>query len=263
MNKTRNHSDETIDAFHRGKFYLVQPRLRGHRSGMDAMLLAGLVPNNFKGKVVDLGAGAGAAGLAVASRCLEVHVTLVERSAFMASYAQKTLMLKQNEKLAKRVCLVEADVTCKGRARLEAGLADHAFDFAIMNPPFNNPADRKTPDEQKFEAHVMPEAMFDDWLRSTAAIVKPGGYLGLIARPQSLNDILHALKGRFGNICIIPLHARVATAAIRILFYAKRGSKAALSLLPPLVMHEDNGHAFSPRMDAINNGHISLWELLK
>ncbi|WP_375669458.1 methyltransferase, partial [Bartonella sp. MR168JLCBS] len=90
MNKTRNHSDETIDAFHRGKFYLVQPRLCGHRSGMDAMLLAGLVPNNFKGKVVDLGAGAGAAGLAVASRCLEVNVTLVERSAFMASYAQIT-----------------------------------------------------------------------------------------------------------------------------------------------------------------------------
>ncbi|WP_345113444.1 tRNA1(Val) (adenine(37)-N6)-methyltransferase [Bartonella jaculi] len=263
MNKTTNHSDETIDAFHRGRFYLVQPRSRGHRSGMDAMLLASLVPNNFKGKVVDLGAGAGAAGLAVASRCSEVHVTLVERSAFMASYAQKTLMLKQNEKLSERICLLETDVTLKGKARLEAGLTNNTFDFAIMNPPFNNPADRRTPDKQKFEAHVMPEAMFDHWLRSAAAIVKPGGYLGLIARPQSLNDILHALKGRFGNICIIPLHARTATAAIRVLFYAKRGSRAALSVLPPLVMHEGDSHAFSPPIDAINNGCISLWEFLK
>ncbi|WP_336287964.1 MULTISPECIES: tRNA1(Val) (adenine(37)-N6)-methyltransferase [unclassified Bartonella] len=261
MNKTTNHSDETVDGFHRGKFYLVQPRSRGHRSGMDAMLLAGLVPNNFKGKVVDLGAGAGAAGLAVASRCLEAHVTLVERSAFMVSYAQKTLMLKQNEKLADRICLLKADVTCRGKARLEAGLADNSFDFAIMNPPFNNPEDRKTPDEQRFEAHVMPEAMFDNWFRSAAAIVKPSGYLGLIARPQSLTDILRALEGRFGNICIIPIHARVVTAAIRVLFYAKRGSRAALSVLPPLVIHEGDGHAFSPRIDAINNGRISLWEL--
>ncbi|WP_317992893.1 tRNA1(Val) (adenine(37)-N6)-methyltransferase [Bartonella gliris] len=261
MNKITNHSDETIDAFHRGKFYLVQPRLHGHRSGMDAMLLASLVPNDFKGKVVDLGAGAGAAGLAVASRCLEVHVTLVERSAFMASYAQKTLLLKQNEKLADRICLLEADITLKGKARLKAGLADNTFDFAIMNPPFNNPADRKTPDEQKSEAHVMPEAMFESWLRSAAAIVKPGGYLGLIARPQSLSDILFALEGRFGNIHIIPIHARAATVAIRVLFYAKRGSRAALSVLPPLVVHEGNGHAFSSRIDAINNGRISLWEL--
>lgn len=91
MNDITNQSDDTIDSFHHGKFYLVQPRKYGHRSGMDAMLLASLVPNDLKGKVVDLGAGAGAAGLAVASRCLEVHVTLVERSAFMASYAQKRL----------------------------------------------------------------------------------------------------------------------------------------------------------------------------
>ncbi|OPB35303.1 tRNA1(Val) (adenine(37)-N6)-methyltransferase [Bartonella taylorii] len=263
MDEITNQNDETIDSFHRGKFYLVQPRKYGHRSGMDAMLLASLVPKNLKGKVVDLGAGAGAAGLAVASRCLKVHVTLVERSAFMASYAQKTLMLKQNEKLAERIFLLEADVTLKGKSRLKAGLVDNSFDFAIMNPPFNSPADRKTPDKQKSEAHVMPEAMFDNWLRSAAAIVKPGGYLGLIARPQSLNDILHALEGRFGSICIIPVHARATTAAIRLLFYAKRGSRAALSILPALVIHEGEGHAFSSRIDAINNGRISLWELFK
>ncbi|WP_336276369.1 tRNA1(Val) (adenine(37)-N6)-methyltransferase [Bartonella sp. CB178] len=261
MNNKTNHSDETVDGFHRGRFYLVQPRLRGHRSGMDAMLLAGLVPSDFKGRVVDLGAGAGAAGLAVASRCSEVSITLVERSDFMAYYAQKTLMLKQNEKFVDRVCLLKADVTFRGKNRLESGLLDNTFDFAIMNPPFNSSADRKTPDKQKFEAHVMPDAMFDNWLRSAAAIVKPGGYLGLIARPRSLTDILHALKGRFGNVCIIPVHARSETAAIRILLYAKRGSRAASSLLPPLIMHENNSQTFSPRIDAVNNGRISLWEL--
>ncbi|MBB5073500.1 tRNA1(Val) A37 N6-methylase TrmN6 [Bartonella callosciuri] len=263
MDEITNQSDETIDSFHRGKFYLVQPRKYGHRSGMDAMLLASLVPNDLKGKVVDLGAGAGAAGLAVASRCLKVYVTLVERSAFMASYAQKTLMLKQNEKLAERICLLRADVTFKGKERLKAGLEDNSFDFAIMNPPFNNPADCRTPDKQKSEAHVMSEDMFENWLRSAAAIVKPGGYLGLIARPQSLTNILNALEGRFGGICIIPVHARATTAAMRILFYAKRGSRAALSVLPALIMHNEEDQAFSPQIDAINNGRISLWEFFK
>ncbi|MVA79501.1 methyltransferase, partial [Agrobacterium vitis] len=35
--------NETVDAFHRGGFFLVQPKGRGHRAGMDAMLLAALV----------------------------------------------------------------------------------------------------------------------------------------------------------------------------------------------------------------------------
>ncbi|MCZ2328456.1 methyltransferase [Bartonella sp. F2] len=263
MNRAVEYNDETIDGFHRGKFYLVQPRSCGHRSGIDAMLLAGLIPTHFKGKVVDLGAGAGAAGLAVASRCFETHVTLVERSSFMIHYAKKTLMLKQNRKLAHRICLLEADITLKGRARIEAGLMDNSFDFAIMNPPFNSPKDRKTSDKQKIEAHVMSESMFDSWLRSAAAIVKPGGYLGLIARPRSLTRILCSLEGRFGNICIIPIHSRAKAAAIRVLFHAKRGSKAALSVCPALTIHDGDGHAFSPQIDAINNGRISLWEIFK
>ncbi|RWH47878.1 MAG: methyltransferase, partial [Mesorhizobium sp.] len=34
----------TVDAFHRGRFWLVQPR-QGHRAGMDAMMLAAAVPS--------------------------------------------------------------------------------------------------------------------------------------------------------------------------------------------------------------------------
>ena len=55
---------ETIDAFHRGAFHLVQPKGRGHRAGMDAMMLASLVDAEGPVRVADLGAGAGAAGLA-------------------------------------------------------------------------------------------------------------------------------------------------------------------------------------------------------
>ncbi len=67
---------ETIDAFHRGLFHVVQPKGRGHRSGMDAMLLAALVADERPIRVADLGAGAGAAGLAVASRLPKAEIVL-------------------------------------------------------------------------------------------------------------------------------------------------------------------------------------------
>ncbi|KAB2713726.1 tRNA1(Val) A37 N6-methylase TrmN6 [Ochrobactrum intermedium] len=256
--ETENDAGETLDVFHRGAFHLVQPALKGHRSGVDAMILASAVPNGFAGHVADLGSGAGAAGLAVASRCAGATVTLVERSAFMAGFARKSIDHPLNAALADRVNVIEADVALRGKARIAAGLADNSFDFAIMNPPFNEARDRSTPDPLKAEAHVMPEGMFEQWVRTAAAIVKPGGGIAIIARPGSISPILEALSGRFGGLRIVPVQPRPDAAAIRIVVTGIRGSRAGLSLMPALVLHGSEGHGFTPRADGINNGLDAL-----
>lgn len=250
--------EETLDAFHRGAFWLVQPR-RGHRAGMDAMMLAAAVPATFSGRLADLGAGAGAAGLAVLARCPGARAVLVERSAEMADYARRSLALAQNAGLALRAAVVEADVTLRGKARIAVGLADAGFDFAIMNPPFNRGADRASPDRLRQSAHVMDDGLFEAWLRTAAAIVRPGGGVALIARPQSLTDILDALASRFGAAQIVPIHPRADAEAIRIVVRAVRGSRKPLALCPPLILHEAESDRFSARSDAINNGAASLF----
>ena len=40
------------------------------------------------------------------------------------------------------------------------------------------------------EAHVMEDGLFDSWIRSAAAVVRPRGGLAVIARPEQLGDIL-------------------------------------------------------------------------
>ena len=130
----------------------------------------------------------------------------------MLAFAEKTLAHPDNRHLAGRVSLVAADVALTGKARAAAGLADGAFDFAIMNPPFNAGHDRATPDALKRDAHVMPDGLFERWIRSAAAIVRPRGGLAVIARPQSLAPILAALAGRFGKVEILPVHPRAGRA---------------------------------------------------
>jgi len=245
---------ETVDAFHRGGFFLVQPKGRGHRTGMDAMLLAALVADARPLLLADLGAGAGGAGLAVASRLPQAQVTLVERSGEMLSFAEKTLALSENAHLADRINLIEADVTLTGRARRAAGLADGSFDHVIMNPPFNDGRDRLTPDRLKAEAHAMDEDLFESWIRTAGAIMKPGGQLSLIARPQSVAEIIAACGKRFGGIEITLLHPRPGESAIRLLLTAIKGSRARLAFRSPLTMHGPDGHAFLPEVDSLNNG---------
>lgn len=244
----------TIDAFHRGRFHLVQPAGGGHRAGMDAMMLASLVPDDGACRLADLGAGAGAAGFAVAARIAHAEVVLVERAAQMAEFARQSVALPDNAHLAGRLSVIEADVTLVGRARAAVGLSDDSFDHVIMNPPFNDGSDRKTPDPLKAEAHAMPEGLWEGWLRTAGAILRPGGQMSLIARPQSLADIIIACGRRFGGLEITPLHPRAGDNAVRILVTAIKQSRARLSLRAPLVIHGDEGHAFSPLVDDLNNG---------
>ncbi|WAX94733.1 methyltransferase [Aminobacter sp. NyZ550] len=248
----------TVDAFHRGEFWLVQPKDNGHRSGMDALTLAAAVPGSFGGRLADFGAGAGAAGLAVASRCRQAKVQLVELTTEMARFAEATLAYPGNASLRERASVLVADVGLSGKARTEAGLADASLDFVIMNPPFNPAHHRPTPDALKRQAHVMEDGLFESWLRSAAAMVKPRGGLAIIARPEQLAAILTALEGRFGKAEIVPVHPRADAAAIRIIVRAVRASRAPLTLCPPLVLR-DPGDSFSQRADDISNGRASLF----
>ncbi len=248
---------ETLDAFHRGNFHVLQPKGEGHRSGVDAMLLASLVAEEGAITVADLGAGAGAAGMAVASRLGGAQVTLVERSPLMAEYARRSVALSENTHLTDRVSVIEADVTLTGRARVAAGLADDSFRHVIMNPPFNNAGDRTTPDRLKAEAHAMTEGLFEAWIRTAGAIMMPGGQLSLIARPESMSDIIAACGKRFGGIEMTLVHPRPDADATRILVTAIKGSKARLIFRAPLLLHGEDGHAFLERADDLNNGRTA------
>lgn len=248
----------SVDSFHRDAFRLVQPTRRGHRAGIDAMLLAAALPDAFAGTVADLGAGAGAAGFAVAARCPAARVTLVERNDEMAECARMSIALDHNAALRDRLSLLCADVSRTGRERRAAGLDNDSFDAVIMNPPFNSGRDRATPDALKRAAHVMEADLFEAWLRTAAAIARPGGLLALIARPASLGAILAALEGRFGAARLMPVHPDGDEAAIRLVLRARKGSRAPLSLEPPLVLH-GAGRCYSPRAEALANGRAPLF----
>src|SRR6266699_1255879 len=82
-NFARMSAEVTEDPVLGGRLRLKQPR-RGHRVGHDAILLAAACPARAGERVVDLGAGVGAAGLALALRAAGIEVALVEVDAGLA-----------------------------------------------------------------------------------------------------------------------------------------------------------------------------------
>src|SRR3979490_1411057 len=100
-----------------------------------------------RGAVGDLGAGVGAAGLALALRVEGTRVTLVEVDAGLAALAAENAQVNG---LAARVGSTVLDVAAPARAFAAAGLAPESMARVLMNPPFNDPArQRISPDRQR------------------------------------------------------------------------------------------------------------------
>jgi tRNA1(Val) A37 N6-methylase TrmN6 len=242
-------------AFLNKRLVLRQP-IGGHRAGTDAVLLAAAAPMTFTGVALDLGAGVGTAGLALAATRPGASVGLVEKDPELAALARENCVLNG---LADRVGVHEADVASPP-SRRAAGLADASATLVVTNPPFHDPGRAKlSPEPGRRLAHAMPEPgpeALRAWIRASLALVAPGGTLVMIHRPDALAAILAALAGRAGAITILPILARDATPARRILVRARKGSRAPLAIAPPLVLHE--GTAFSPRAEAIHRGEASI-----
>src|ERR1700704_802938 len=77
----------TEDAFLGGQLCLRQPK-SGHRAGHDAVLLAAATSARADDRVVDFGAGVGAAGLALATRIPGIEIVLVEIDEGLAELAR-------------------------------------------------------------------------------------------------------------------------------------------------------------------------------
>ncbi len=233
--------DVTDDAVLGGRLRLFQPA-RGHRAGHDAILLAACVGPTAR-DVVDLGAGVGSAGLAVAVRLPGARVTLVEIDPASAALAARNAARPEN-RLGDRVAVVEADVARLGLAAGPPLPAGRGADTVILNPPFNDPArHRVSPREGRARAHSAGDDALELWLRAADRLLAPAGAVHLIHRPEALPAVLAALDGRFGALRLRTVHPRPDAPAVRLLASAIKGRRTPLALLPPLVLAGPDGQA--------------------
>ena len=241
--------EETQDGFLGGRLRLIQPA-RGHRVGTDAALLAAGVAMPEGGVLFDLGAGVGAAGLAVALRHDGVELFLVEIDPVVAELARRNSTANG---LADRAHVIEADLACASPA-LKPGQAD----VVMMNPPYNAAGTtRRSPQPYRARAHVAAAGGDEAWLRRAASLLRPGGWLVAIHRADALARLLPGLTRRFGDIRILPILPRQDAAATRILVRARRASRAPLAILPALVLHGEDG-AFTPLAAALHAGTATI-----
>ncbi len=241
------------DGFLGGRLTLRQPA-KGHRAGTDALLLAACVPADAEGRAVDVGAGAGAAGLAALARANRLDMTFAEIDGPLVALCGENIA---GNGFQDRARAVEADIL-KAARRRAAGLADGGFDIVLTNPPFLDPA----------RARVSPDA--SEGARPRRRAGRSGrldeGRARAAEARRSLPDdpprrcaCRHSgeRQGAIGGLRLLPVHAKAEEPAVRLLVAGQKGSRAPLSLAPPLVLHGADGR-FTPRAEAIHRGEAAI-----
>ena len=226
----------TEDAFLGGQLRLRQ-RKSGHRAGHDAVLLAAATPARSGQRVIDFGAGVGAAGLALARRVAGIELVLIEIDAGLAELARDNA--RSNAIPAETIVL---DLNANAEAFAATGLTPDSADVVLMNPPFNDPArHRASPEKTREVAHVATTETLQGWIHAARRTLKSGGILSLIWRADGLAEVLAALDRGFGSLVILPVHGDPAAPAIRVLVRAIKGGKAPTRLYAALMLNDESG----------------------
>jgi tRNA1(Val) A37 N6-methylase TrmN6 len=242
----------TEDAFLGGRLRLRQPKA-GHRAGHDAVLLAAATAARPGDRVVEFGAGVGAAGLALARRVGAIDLVLIEIDVQLADLARDNAVAN-----AIPAQIVTLDVTASADVFVSRGLSADSVDAVLMNPPFNDTVrHRASPDRAREAAHMAVSGLLESWVHAARRVLRSGGALTLIWRADGIAEVLAALERGFGSLALLPVHGDVAKPAIRVLVRAVKGGKAPPRLHLGLVLNNESG-APNKQVAEIMSGNLAL-----
>ena len=226
-----------------GGIQVIQNKGSGY--GVDAVLLAAFAAGETGAKglparpakplrIADLGTGCGVAAFIL-------HHKL--GGAVMTGYDINPNAIDR----AERACLMnglsgDIDFVCTDIKAIEASAA---FDAVITNPPYF----RRTPDEpgaadpdERYVARHETTADISDFAAVSAGLLRAGGHLYMVHRPDRLADIITEMRAagiepkelQF----VVPKEGRAANI---VLIHSVKGAGAELRMLPQIAVHTAEG----------------------
>ncbi len=238
--------DLTRDAFLGGRLHLLQPR-EGYRAGVDPVLLAASVNARPGQSVLELGCGAGAAALCLATRVHGLDLWGVELQCGYADLARRNAT--QND--------IPFNVVCADLSDLPHPVRGMRFDHVIANPPYFRPgAHSIARDSGRGIALSEQQTPLADWLAVAARRLAPKGYLHMIQRADRLPDMLAGCAGRLGSLEVLPLAARTGRPPGMVILRARKEGRAPFCLHAPCLIHAGERHerdaeSYSPEISAV------------
>jgi tRNA1Val (adenine37-N6)-methyltransferase len=241
---------ERLDDLQRDGLRLIQhPDLFAF--SMDSVLLSSFARAKHRDVVIDICTGTGVIPLLMWAKWKPKRIVGVEIQTQLADMAKRSVILND---LEDRIEIVEGD------AREVLAEFDHCkVDLVVCNPPYR-PVDSGPASRSDSNAIARHEHSFSlsDLAIVASRILKSSGRLAVVHRPERLPDLVVELRrNRIEPKRMQLVHTSLDKPARMVLLEAVRDGGKQLSVLPPLVIHGDDGRYTQQAIDIYFGAHGS------
>ena len=204
---------------------------------LDSVLLPNFITIN-KGitNILDIGTGNAPIPLILSTKT-DCPITAVEIQGDVYNLAKKSV---EYNKLQNQINVVNADIN-----ELYSNLESDSFDIITCNPPFFkikkdsnlNDSDYKTIARHEVKLNL------EQLLKISKKLLKNGGILGMVHRPDRLVDIIDEMrKHNIEPKRIRFIYPRINQEANILLIEGKKNGNPGIKILPPLYIHDASGN---------------------
>lgn len=224
--------NETLEDLQCNGLKLIQKK-DGFRFGTDAVLLADFAKDIISKKTLDFCTGTGIVPILLSAKTKTPHFSAVEIQPEIADTAKRSVCANG---LSERIRIECADLK-------NCPFEPSSFDLITCNPPYmkSGAAILNDTDSKIISRHEVMCSL-EDVMKSASRLLKFGGHLVMVHRPNRLADVLSEMR----NHGIEPKKLRFVHAAIEkppILFLVDGMNKANrdMKILPPLILYKKDG----------------------
>lgn len=205
------------------------------RLSTDSVLLADFVRPRGAEEGIDLGCGSGILTLLLAWKWEKLRMTGLELLPEACAAARENVRING---LEERCAVLEGDIR-RHRELFRAG----RFDLAVSNPPyFAEEAGAAAPRADRAAARAEGSFRLEELTEAAARLLRCGGSLFLVYRPERLSELLTALSARGLEPKRLRLVChRAESAPSLVLLEARRGGRPGLQIEPSLILCGPDG----------------------
>ena len=225
---------ERIDELQRNGYRIIQDPDR-FCFGMDAVLLSGFAMAKEGDRVLDLGTGTGIIPILMEAKTKASEFYALEIQKESVDMARRSVALNG---LEEKIRIITGDIREADRYFQAA-----SFDVITCNPPYMiGRHGLVNPEGPKAIARHEILCTFEDVVKQTAHLLKPGGSFYLVHRPFRLAEIIsllvfHRLEPKRMRL----VYPYVDKEPNMVLVQAVRGGKSRITVEKPLIVYEKPG----------------------
>lgn len=232
--------NERIDLVNDG-LSLIQ-KGEGLTFGTDALLLAGYIKNGYN-YGIEIGSGSGIITMLMLYRDKLQRADCIE---IQEEYAALTERNAELNHLGDRMRCICTDA--------RSYRPENECDIVYMNPPYMRAdSGRANLCDKKNIARHEVNGGIDEMCKSGARMLKYGGTLAVVYRPDRLCDLICAMREAGAEVKRMTLvYADASAVPCIVLAEGKRGARSSLRMTRPLIIYKDAQHReYSEDMQAI------------